>query len=693
MAIAWPAVNSRFLAFLAIASAIAAVAWVSRDPLVLVVGVAGLAVGNIYMWRTHYAPSRVRTAVLLLLLLFLLFYLARDMIFSWRNDPVLLARYLVFGLIVSSFDLVTRRNVLGNVVLAGMLLVLLSPMAFGLWFPLLLTLYMVLALSAAVQGHMEEERTQATVVGDGVRPTGFVALSGLHLGFLIVAGALFLLMPRFGFGGLGAATWLPSRIDLTAGGPAELPSRPSASVSADILVPTQSGDGAFGRYARLGFAGSAADVPVMYVRSPVASYWRGSLLDQYDGVGWLPSVFRLTLTDEGSGEFVFSDSDRSPVRSEWYAQTYYLMADQPYAFFTGYNPGRLYLPDSAQTVLRRGTVYRAISPLPRLTAERLRRDSVDTKDLAHLALPPLSDRTAALADSIVREAATDYDKAARLEQFLLRNYRYDLRVAPLAPGRDAVDTFLFEGQAGYCAQFATAMAVMARHVGLPARVAVGYLPGVYDPMTGAYRVRAGDAHAWVEIHFRSSGWVAFDPTPRPDVAQSPAGDQRWVSFGLGDFVGANFTGALSSLVSDRFSGFPSLSLWPWLALLVLGIAVGITIAVFLAKRRASAKQGVRTYTLLVGEPRPAVLRAYRQMAALLGRHGFPARLPTQAPGEYARLVVQQMAAGGEQVEWLAKAANAAAYDPRPLSPLLGGEAKQRLASLASALSGKGRRRA
>jgi hypothetical protein len=124
-------------------------------------------------------------------------------------------------------------------------------------------------------------------------------------------------------------------------------------------------------------------------------------------------------------------------------------------------------------------------------------------------------------------------------------------------------------------------------------------------------------------------------------------------------------------------------------LLVLGIAAGITIALLLAKRRASAQQSVRTYTLLVGEPRAAVLRAYRQMVALLGRHGLPARLPSQAPGEYARLVVHQLAAGREQVEWLAEAANAAAYDPRPLSPSLGGEAKQRLASLASALSGKG----
>jgi transglutaminase-like putative cysteine protease len=642
------------------------------------------------MWRTRYAPSRLRTAVLLILLLLLLFYLAQDMLFSFRNDPVLLARYLVYGLIVSSFDLVTRRNVMGTLVLAGMLLVLLSPMAFGFWFPILLTLFMLMAFSAAVQGHKEEEASQAALVSGSVGPTGIVVLGGLHLGFLTLAGVLFLFMPRFGFGGLDVATWLPSRIDLTAGGPARLPSRPSAPVSADILLSAPLGDGALDRYARLGFTGSAADAAVMHVRSPVASYWRGAILDQYDGIGWLPSASRLTLTHRGRGEFTFADSDLTLEQGDWYGQTFYLMTDQPNAYFTGYNPGRLFLPDTAQTFLQRGTVYRALSPLPRHTAQRLRRDRVDTGDLVHLTLPPITGRTAALADSIVRDAATDYDQAARLEQFLHRNYRYDLRVGPLAPGRDAVDVFLFEGQAGYCAQFATAMAVMARHVGLPARVALGYVPGMYDPMTGAYRVRAGDSHAWVEIHFRNSGWVAFDPTPRPDLGLGAAVGQSWVSFGLTDFVGINVTAAFSSLVNDRFSAIPAFGSWPWLVLLGIGIAAGISYAVVLAKRRASSKPRVDGYTSLDGEPRPAVLQAYRKMVNLLGRHGLPKRVPSQTTGEYGKLVLRRLTEGKEQVEWLVEAANAAAYDPRPLSTSLGGEAKQRVDSLASTLSGTDR---
>jgi len=60
------------------------------------------------------------------------------------------------------------------------------------------------------------------------------------------------------------------------------------------------------------------------------------------------------------------------------------------------------------------------------------------------------------------------------------------------------------------------MAVMARAIGLPARVAAGYLPGRYNGLTGVHEVRLQDAHAWVEIKFREYGWVPFDPTPRPD---------------------------------------------------------------------------------------------------------------------------------------------------------------------------------
>ena len=97
-------------------------------------------------------------------------------------------------------------------------------------------------------------------------------------------------------------------------------------------------------------------------------------------------------------------------------------------------------------------VYRAVSKIPRLDPEILRRDQVDPLDLDNLILPPISDRTAALAESIVEGSSSDFEKAARLEEFLLRNYDYDLRVEPLAESFDVVDNFLFNRQAGYCSR-------------------------------------------------------------------------------------------------------------------------------------------------------------------------------------------------------------------------------------------------
>lgn len=485
----------RLLAFLAVVCCFAAVARVGSDALLFAVSLAGLTAGHIYMWRTRYAASRVRTGVLLLLLTILLFSLGRDMLFSWTNDPMLMARYLVYGQIVTSFDLVSRRNVMGTLILAAIVFMLLGQMAFDMWYPILVSAFVLLALAAYAVAHIDGETRRAGTVVGGMWPTAGRVWGGYALVVVVLATAIFLLMPRIGFGALYQASWLPSRIDLTAGGSRQLPSRPSADVSSEFLV-TRPFDGASSDgYVPLGYTGSAADTSVMHVRSRVVTYWRGSTLDEYDGRGWLPSEDGVTLIDAGSRGFLFPDSDRGTPSRRWYSQTYYLLVDQPTAVFTGYNPGRLYLPDLSS--LRQGTMYRAVSRIPRLSPQRLRTDVADSEDLENLRLPSITNRTAALADSIVAGALTDYDKVARLEEFLLREYDYDLGVGALAPGRDAVDFFLFEQQAGYCSQFATAMAVMVRHVGLPARVAIGYVPGVYNPMTGAFTVRAGDAHAWV----------------------------------------------------------------------------------------------------------------------------------------------------------------------------------------------------
>jgi hypothetical protein len=92
-------------------------------------------------------------------------------------------------------------------------------------------------------------------------------------------------------------------------------------------------------------------------------------------------------------------------------------------------------------------------------------------------------------------------------------FTYSLQTAPGA-GDDALVEFLTIGRVGYCEQFASAMAVMLRAVGVPSRVAVGFTAGVES---GTYRsISTSDAHAWVEAWFPGIGWTAFDPTPLTD---------------------------------------------------------------------------------------------------------------------------------------------------------------------------------
>jgi hypothetical protein len=105
-------------------------------------------------------------------------------------------------------------------------------------------------------------------------------------------------------------------------------------------------------------------------------------------------------------------------------------------------------------------------------------------------------------------------------------FTYSLDV-PALRGDDALQRFVLEDRVGYCEYFATAMAVMLRASGIPARVAVGFLPGAVtlaaDPEAGRdlteFTVSTEDAHAWVEVLFPGYGWVTFEPTPRSDQTQ------------------------------------------------------------------------------------------------------------------------------------------------------------------------------
>ncbi|MBI4332791.1 MAG: DUF4129 domain-containing protein [Chloroflexi bacterium] len=625
--------------------------------------------------------------MILVLFMVLTVFLGSDILLSGFSDRLLLSRYLVFGLVIGSFDLMLRRNVIASVILGALVLILVSEFALSWWFVIFCLLFTFLALNAIIVSRFDTTRGQTVLIGEfGWRDLGKLWLS-FGTAFVLISAVFFLLMPRLAINQVTQASWLPSRLDLSLAGLSLLPSEPSVPATPGMF-PSQV-DSSGGRYATLGYTGSSPDEPVMYVRSRISSYWRGLTLDEYDGRGWLSSFPEISRLSGTQGEFVVPDARRTGGEENAYWQIYYLLSDQPNAIFAGYSPRRIYLPTTVQAFLEEGALYRAFSVVPNLRPEQLRADRAVNNDIKNTALPPVSDRVAALAESIVQGARNDYDKAARLERFLITTYSYDLTVEALPPGSDAVDFFLFEKKAGYCSHFATAMAVMARHVGLPARVAAGYLPGTIDTMTGAHIVRAADAHAWVEINFRRYGWVAFDPTPRADATSGFGSGHSWLYWGLQNISGITFTGILSML-KGTFS-FAQLSISQWIWAVLPGAAVAALAAVLLMRRRRINRKTVREYTPLKGESRQTMLKLYRRMEMMLVRKGLPERQPHQSPLEYAAAVSSQCPLIAETVAWLTRAASNAAYDPEPFNASLIREAEQKLSSLRRTAIGRRQR--
>lgn len=139
----------------------------------------------------------------------------------------------------------------------------------------------------------------------------------------------------------------------------------------------------------------------------------------------------------------------------------------------------------------------------------------------------ITPRTAALTRSITAASATPYDQARAIEQYLRSSIVYDETVDAPPDDVDIVDYLLFERQRGYCEYSATAMTVMLRSIGIPARVATGFYPGEYDQEQDGFVYRQNNAHAWTEVFFPQFGWIAFEPTSaRPLIESGPASDPR-----------------------------------------------------------------------------------------------------------------------------------------------------------------------
>jgi transglutaminase-like putative cysteine protease len=167
---------------------------------------------------------------------------------------------------------------------------------------------------------------------------------------------------------------------------------------------------------------------------------------------------------------------------------------------------------------RKSGEYTLETVLETPSADTLRqaRGQVDI-DPAYLEAPGVTPEVADLARRIIAGHDNRFDQATALYRHFTdgtQGFTYTTQTSTTNTSADALADFVFNGKKGFCEQYASAMAIMARSVGMPARVALGFTAGF--PTDDFQTITSQDAHAWVEIYFPGYGWMTFDPTPLSD---------------------------------------------------------------------------------------------------------------------------------------------------------------------------------
>ncbi|MDX1417376.1 MAG: transglutaminase domain-containing protein [Candidatus Promineifilaceae bacterium] len=176
-------------------------------------------------------------------------------------------------------------------------------------------------------------------------------------------------------------------------------------------------------------------------------------------------------------------------------------------------------------VLRQGDDYEVTSRMSNADAESLRlsgRTYPQWITERYLQVPEtVTPETLALAEELTAEFDNPFDKSIAVRDYLRNNIRYNDQISAPPDGVDPVHYVLFDLQEGYCNYYASAMAIMLRSQGVPARVVSGYAQGDFDENTLSYRVRANNAHTWVEVYFPNFGWIQFEPTASIPTVDRP----------------------------------------------------------------------------------------------------------------------------------------------------------------------------
>ncbi len=288
------------------------------------------------------------------------------------------------------------------------------------------------------------------------------------------------------------------------------------------------------------------DQPVMTVSVPFGPryYWRSTVYDAYDFSSWSWQHTRTVraYTDNSGLELNIGPAtpgSRTPVN-----QTVTILLRTSKLVYTAPQPVQLGLPVEVEldcvedfgrtcvserrqsdiaiirprTTLHSGDTYSVTSSISTASADALRNVGQNYPEwVVRLYLQganAVSPRVRELGAQIIATsgAMTPYDKAKVIERWLRTNITYNESIPTPPAGSDPIEWFLFDTRQGYCNYYATAMVLMLRSQGIPARMAAGFAQGAWDETQGSFLVRERDAHTWVEVYFPGYGWVEFEPT-------------------------------------------------------------------------------------------------------------------------------------------------------------------------------------
>ena len=234
-------------------------------------------------------------------------------------------------------------------------------------------------------------------------------------------------------------------------------------------------------------------------------YWRGIVLDYFDGASW-------TQSGEGSsGEYQLGITGRKITQTlylEPYENIYIFALDKPYSIALKDLKKHGDLTFTTPKTIDRRIRYEAVSVMSdAITEENINKEN-------YLQLPEdISPEIVKLVKEIASKAGSETQIPIAILNFLSRgNYKYSLQNLPIT--KTPLEDFLFKHKYGNCEYFASAMAVMLRAAGIPARLVGGYRGGYYNDMGKYYLVPQKNAHVWVEAYVNNN-WIRLDPTPAP----------------------------------------------------------------------------------------------------------------------------------------------------------------------------------